>query len=54
LVHLIGFTMEIYYDARPYERQISSEILACSVTSLNTDRPHSLASDRALEMVLSH
>jgi len=21
-VHLVGFTMEIYYDARPYERQI--------------------------------
>ena len=23
LVHLVGFTTEIYYDARPYERQIS-------------------------------
>ena len=22
LVHLVGFTIEIYYDARPYERQI--------------------------------
>jgi len=21
-MHLVGFTMEIYYDARPYERQI--------------------------------
>jgi len=21
-VHLVGFTAEIYYDARPYERQI--------------------------------
>jgi len=21
-VHLVGFTIEIYYDARPYERQI--------------------------------
>jgi len=21
-VHLVGFTVEIYYDARPYERQI--------------------------------
>ena len=21
LVHLVGFTIEIYYDARPYERQ---------------------------------
>jgi len=20
-VHLVGFTIEIYYDARPYERQ---------------------------------
>jgi len=22
LAHLVGFTIEIYYDARPYERQI--------------------------------
>jgi len=22
MVHLVGFTIEIYYDARPYERQI--------------------------------
>ena len=22
-MHLVGFTVEIYYDARPYERQIS-------------------------------
>ena len=22
LVHLVGFTIEIYYDARPYERHI--------------------------------
>ena len=21
-MHLVGFTVEIYYDARPYERQI--------------------------------
>jgi len=21
-VHLVGFTIEIYHDARPYERQI--------------------------------
>ena len=21
MVHLVGFTIEIYYDARPYERQ---------------------------------
>ena len=21
-MHLVGFTIEIYYDARPYERQI--------------------------------
>ena len=23
-MHLVGFTIEIYYDARPYERQTSS------------------------------
>ena len=22
-MHLVGFTTEMYYDARPYERQIS-------------------------------
>ena len=22
-MHLVGFTIEIYYDARPYERQTS-------------------------------
>jgi len=22
-MHLVGFTIEIYYNARPYERQIS-------------------------------
>jgi len=26
LVHMVGFTIEIYYDARPYERQIRREI----------------------------
>ena len=24
-MHLVGFTIEIYYDARPYERQIDKE-----------------------------
>jgi len=23
-MHLVGFTIEIYYDARPYERHIST------------------------------
>jgi len=27
LVHLVGFTTEIHYDARPYERQICHSIL---------------------------
>ena len=25
LVHLVGFTIEIYYDARPHELQISEK-----------------------------
>ena len=25
LMHLVGFTIEIYHDARPYERQISRD-----------------------------
>jgi hypothetical protein len=27
LVHLVGFTIEIYYNARPYERQIEQVTL---------------------------
>jgi len=26
-VHLVGFTIEIYYDARSYKRQISGNVL---------------------------
>ena len=26
LVHLVGVTIEMYYDARPYERQISKSL----------------------------
>jgi len=26
-MHLVGFTIEIYYDARPYERQILKPVL---------------------------
>jgi len=26
-MHLVGFTIEIYYDARPYERQIHMRVL---------------------------
>ena len=26
-MHLVGFTIEIYYDARPYERQIRDDSL---------------------------
>ena len=26
-MHLVGVTIEIFYDARPYERQISSKSL---------------------------
>jgi len=29
-MHLVGFTIEIYYDARPYERQIWHLAFACS------------------------
>ena len=27
LMHLVGFTIEIYYDTRPYERQIRTSTL---------------------------
>jgi len=29
MVHLVGFTIEIYYDARPYERQIWHSVSTC-------------------------
>jgi len=29
MVHLVGFTIEIYHDARPYKRQICT--LVCQV-----------------------
>ena len=25
-MHLVGFTIEVYYDTRPYERQINSSL----------------------------
>jgi len=25
-VHLVGFTIEIYHDARPYKRQVREEL----------------------------
>ena len=34
-MHLVGFTTEIYYDARPYERQIRVQLLTHTL-SLNT------------------
>jgi hypothetical protein len=30
MVHLVGFTIEIYYDAWPYERQILDVLSAAS------------------------
>jgi len=30
-VHLVGFTIEIYYDARSYERQICVNITFCLI-----------------------
>jgi len=30
-MHLVGFTIEIYYDARSYERQILTNSLQCIV-----------------------
>jgi len=35
LVHLIGFTIEIYYDARPYKRQSSTYIYLSHWTFLH-------------------
>jgi len=34
-VHLVGFTIEIYYDARPYERQICVIITFCLIQQYN-------------------
>jgi len=47
-VHLVSFTIEIYYDARPYERQMKHQVTqypntqhaecALSTTSLTCDK----------------
>jgi len=34
-VHLVGFTIEIYYDARPYERQIQDASFEDLLLGLN-------------------
>jgi len=33
-MHLVGFTIEIYYDARPYERQVWLQLLGSIVKPL--------------------
>jgi len=39
-VHLVGFTIEIYYDARPYERQITSVYFRAVVAPHKRPDPH--------------
>jgi len=34
-MYLIGFTLEIYYDARSYERQIFLRNVSCSCVFMN-------------------
>ena len=41
-MHLVGFTIELYYDARPYERHISSAGLYNSCASVGKYFVHSV------------
>ena len=34
LVHLVGFTIEIYYDAQSYERQILTDVLGQPISPI--------------------
>jgi len=34
-VHLVGFTIEIYYDARSYKRQVIHEFDFCTTVAIN-------------------
>jgi len=51
-VHLVGFTIEIYYDARPYERQISSAGLYSSCASVGKYFVHSLVDGYEMKWVM--
>jgi len=48
MVHLVGFTIEIYYDARPYERHAFPCPFHCAVVQL-----HSFFSDKASSLCLN-
>jgi len=37
-MHLVRFTTEIYYDSRPYERQINRLILLTEIVALCCQR----------------
>jgi len=50
LVHFVGFTIEIYYDARPYERQIPlHRILKQYILHFYTNNKHVNQIDRRLK-----
>jgi len=50
-MHLVGFTIEIYYDARPYERQIlKKEVLPFD----NVARGKKLSCDRCLKLITEY
>ena len=36
MVHLVGFTVEIYHDARPYKRQICDTWVTTYINTLRT------------------
>ena len=49
---LVGFTIEIYYDARPYERQISSSDLYSCCASVGKYFVHSIMDGYEMKWVV--
>jgi len=53
LVYLVGFIIEIYYDARPYERQIYVSVFTYFTTPPQLLRPHSEEVARSYDNAVS-
>jgi len=56
-MHLVGFTIEIYYNARPYERQILMHSLSfsCGIHVLLSDPVSEALKDRIMiQLTFAH
>jgi hypothetical protein len=54
-MHLVGFTIEMYYDARPFERQIHLRVLLINSFLLHIeDQPIFCSVCGAVRLMVSH